>query len=415
MKRLTQEDYIEACRIKHNDIYDYSLVEYKNISSKIEIICSLHGMFEQSAKNHKEGQGCPICVGRLQKIEDYIRKCEVIHNYKYSYELINTEYIKNYDYIQIINKEDNLVYIQSVEKHKMGNSPIKITKISLINKLEKIYGAKYNYIIKKDYITSASIIKIINNYSGDETYYPIDNLLRGKNPNKVTLNYFIKKCSEIHNNKYDYSLVNFNKIMDKVDIICPEHGIFNQCVSNHLNMKDGCPKCGGQSKYIKEEIIDKFIKIHFDKYDYSLINEVSCKNKLDIICSEHGIFKQTVSKHLSGQGCRYCNSKSIGEEYIKLYLDKEKISYIRQKGFDECRYINKLSFDFYLPELNTLIEFDGIQHYKPIKHFGGNKEYNDVVKRDECKNKWCLENKIKLIRISYLDKTKIDDILKNSL
>ena len=65
--------------------------------------------------------------------------------------------------------------------------------------------------------------------------------------------------------------------------------------------------------------------------------------------------------------------------------------------------------------MDILIEFDGIQHFKPVKFFGGEKEYNDVIERDICKNKWCVKNNKKLIRISYLDKTKIDDILKNSL
>ena len=103
------------------------------------------------------------------------------------------------------------------------------------------------------------------------------------------------------------------------------------------------------------------------------------------------------------------------EEYIKEYLDRENILYERQKGFDNCRYINRLNFDFYLPELDILIEFDGIQHFKPVKYFGGEKEHIDVINRDRCKNEWCVKNNKKLIRISYLDKTNIDDILKNSL
>jgi hypothetical protein len=59
MKRLTQEEFLESCIKIHSDKYNYSLVEYKNISKKVSIICKEHGIFIQNAKNHKDGQGCP--------------------------------------------------------------------------------------------------------------------------------------------------------------------------------------------------------------------------------------------------------------------------------------------------------------------------------------------------------------------
>ena len=92
-----------------------------------------------------------------------------------------------------------------------------------------------------------------------------------------------------------------------------------------------------------------------------------------------------------------------------------EIKYIRQHGFDSCKYINKLNFDFYIPEFNTCIEFDGIQHYKPVKEFGGLKEFENIKKRDECKNKWCVENNIKLIRIKHSEINMIGEILNTNL
>lgn len=72
MKRLTEEDYIEDCERVHNNKYDYTLVNYENTRSKIKIICKQHGVFEQLAKNHKDGQGCPSCCGRNQILSEYI-------------------------------------------------------------------------------------------------------------------------------------------------------------------------------------------------------------------------------------------------------------------------------------------------------------------------------------------------------
>jgi very-short-patch-repair endonuclease len=127
------------------------------------------------------------------------------------------------------------------------------------------------------------------------------------------------------------------------------------------------------------------------------------------------LFEQNIHKHLNGQGCSLCDNNSKGEQYIKMYLEELNIKYIRQHGFDTCRYINKLNFDFYLPDHNTCIEFDGIQHFKPIKYFGGEKEYKATKERDKSKNDWCFENKVNLIRIKYNEMNKIYEILKNKL
>lgn len=137
--------------------------------------------------------------------------------------------------------------------------------------------------------------------------------------------------------------------------------------------------------------------------------------KVNIVCKNHGIFSQNIHKHLKGQGCPECKQNSKGEEYIKTYLEKREIKYIRQKSFDDCKYINRLSFDFYLPDLNTCLEFDGLQHFEPVKEFGGEKEFNLILKRDKCKNKWCIENKVNLIRIRYDEFDKISEILDKKL
>lgn len=98
-----------------------------------------------------------------------------------------------------------------------------------------------------------------------------------------------------------------------------------------------------------------------------------------------------------------------------MWLDELSIKYIRQHSFDTCRYVNRLSFDFYLPEYNICIEFDGEQHYKPVEIFGGIEEFKNTKIRDEIKNKWCLENNIYLIRIKYNQVNKIKYILEEKL
>ena len=65
--------------------------------------------------------------------------------------------------------------------------------------------------------------------------------------------------------------------------------------------------------------------------------------------------------------------------------------------------------------MNTCLEFDGIQHFKPVKEFGGEKKFDLILKRDECKNKWCIDNKVNLIRIRYDEFDKISKILDEEL
>lgn len=415
MRKLTNDEFIKICIEKHGDRYDYSLVEYKNMRSKISIICKNHDIFVQNSRNHKNGQGCPRCYGnRNLTKEEFINLCK--NKSEYDYSLIDDEIIKIKGLIKVIDKSTGLIYQQFASHHLEGLKPTKIESNSLINKLSVIHDNKFDYIIEKETYYSTDKIKIVNKITNDIFEYRVDRHLKGMSPNKVTLNLFIYKSKERHNNKYDYSLIKeVNGNSDKVDIICKDHGIFNQSVSNHMNSGHGCPICIGKGKWNNKVLISEFNKVHFNLYDYSKINFEGVVRKVDIICKEHGIFTQNIHKHLKGQGCPECKQNSKGEEYIKNYLERNKIKYIRQKSFDDCKYINKLNFDFYLPDMNTCLEFDGLQHFEPVKEFGGEKEFYLILKRDECKNKWCIENRVSLIRIRYDEFDKISEILDEKL
>lgn len=413
MRKLTQEEFISKCKEKHGDKYDYSKVSYVNTRTKVKIICEEHGEFYQLPKSHYNGQGCPSCYGDIN-----ITKHEFIKKYgrkEYDYSLIE-EPLRIKSSISIINKKTKLVYIQLADHHKRNIKPTKIESNSLVKKLSEIHNNTFEYVIEKETYYSTDKIKIINRKTKDEFYYRVDRHLLGMKPNKVTLNYFLIKAKEVHGDKYDYSLIKSIKSnSDKVEIICKEHGIFKQRVSNHINLSDGCPKCVGVGKWNTNLLIEEFKKVHNDKFDYSKIEFKNIDEKVQIICKEHGTFYQNIHKHLNGQGCRFCESNSKGEEYVKMWLDELNIKYIRQHSFDTCRYINRLSFDFYLPDYNICIEFDGEQHYKPVEIFGGIEGFKSTKIRDQIKNKWCVENNTDLIRIKYNQVNQIKYILKEKL
>lgn len=200
----------------------------------------------------------------------------------------------------------------------------------------------------------------------------------------------------VHGNKYDYTNFKYSGMYNKSEIICLYHGSFDQSVLNHISGK-GCPKCAKNYKKDKNEIIKKLNILHNNKYDYSETKFKRTKDMILIKCPKHGDFEQLLNNHLRGHGCSFCD-ESKGEVSIERYLIKNNIKYKRQKKFEKCRDKNKLPFDFYLPDYNICIEYDGKQHFNEVLNWN-NLEY--TKKHDLIKNNFCLNNNINLIRITY--------------
>lgn len=287
---MKTNDFIKKANKIHNNKYDYSLVDYKNNITKIEIICPIHNKFEQIPNSHLSGRGCSFC-GTIERVKK-----------------------------------------QSLTKKR-----------------------------------------------------------------------FIEKANIIHNNKYNYSLVEYKNNKIKVEIKCEKHGMFKIKPNCHLT-GGGCPRCVGRGKTTEDFILEANIK-HGNKFDYSLIKYSGTFNKVKIICKIHGEFEITANRHLNGGGCPYCSS-SIGENKIRDYLIENNIEFISQHRFKDCRDKNPLPFDFYLPNYNTCIEYQGEQHFKPVNYFGGLKNFETQKKRDLIKNNYCIANKINLLIINYNDNVK---------
>lgn len=229
---------------------------------------------------------------------------------------------------------------------------------------------------------------------------------------------FLLKSNKVHNNKYDYSKSIINNITKKTIIICPVHGEFKQSPINHIK-GHGCSKCGfkitGNShKYNLEYQITKSNKIHNNFYNYENIKIYNtCDDKIIVNCPVHGDFSTTFYLHnIRFQGCPKCK-RSKGELKIEEILIKYNIKYIPQYKFKDCKNIKPLPFDFYLPDHNMCIEFDGEQHYHPVKFLHVDQNRHNLIKiKDNIKTNYCIVNNIKLIRIPYYEKQKIEEILK---
>ncbi len=291
-----------------------------------------------------------------------------------------------------------------------------------INDSNKIYNNKYNYSLVK-YQNNKTLVDVICPLHGLFKVKPFNHLNGSECPScnkkqNMDKDSFINRSKEIHGNKYDYSLVEYKNNKTKIKIICKIHGIFLQRPNDHLNGQ-GCPDCKKITlKNIKTmsnyEFIDRAIKIHGDKYDYSLVDYNRTDNKVKIICKKHGIFEQRPHNHLNGQGCKKCKM-SNGEFVISEYLKNKNIKFKYQKTFKNCRSPKNrpLLFDFYLPEYNTIIEYDGEQHYIKTEIFGGDKSFENLQLYDEIKDNFCKETNIRIIRIPYyeLDTINLDIVI----
>lgn len=228
MKKSTKEIFIEKVMKLYNNLYDYSNVHYINNKTKVEIKCTkCKTIFFQSPNNHLNFHGCPFCAKinrtKLNTFDTkiFIKKANIKYNNKYNYE--------------------NSIYINSK------------TKIEIICNKHGVFSQK-----PSDHLSGRGCYKCG---------------LESKKRRK-TLFDFIKNANIIHNDYYDYSLVEYEKSNIKVKIVCKTHGIFHQTPNNHLNGA-GCPKCN-------ESKGEKAIRNFFEKNNINYIREKTfekCKNK----------------------------------------------------------------------------------------------------------------------------------------
>lgn len=298
----------------------------------------------------------------------------------------------------------------------MNKSTKRLNTKEFIKRAKKIHADNYEYTLVH-YENTRTKIKIICKPCNLVFEQKPNNHLNGQGcPNcygnkTSTTEQFIRKAEKIHNGIYDYTLCTYKNARAKIKIICKTHGIFEQSPNGHLSGL-GCPTCGGVKKLTKLEFITRAKNIHGNLYNYDKFEYINNKTKSDILCLEHGIFKQTPDAHINRfHGCPVCKI-SVGEKRIRNILIEKNISFVMEHSFEDCRNPKtnyKLRFDFYLPNLNTCIEYDGPQHYG--HKLNGKLQYNDtdIHFRDNVKNKYCETNNIKLIRIPYWELQSIQD------
>ena len=230
-----------------------------------------------------------------------------------------------------------------------------------------------------------------------------------------------------------------------ISINNPDIELIGDYINSQFLTKHKCKICGNIWDVFPENIIkghgcrkcaDKQLSINMTKtheeFMLDFINKNSSSNSIEIVSKYTGAKNSIKCKCLlcnnewsalpdnllsKDSGCSICSVKSKGEKIICDLLNQYNISFIPQMTFSNLRGHNNglLSYDFYLPEYNKLIEFQGKQHEEPVEYFGGSDKYKIQKEHDLLKNKYAQENNIDLIEIWYYDMNNIDKILKEKL
>lgn len=214
----------------------------------------------------------------------------------------------------------------------------------------------------------------------------------------------------------------------KLKIQCDKGHIYEVSYLHYKYSGSRCPHCNKELKIqtLKKSSEERkndyeYIKSEMEKDGNILLSKeyISNKKPLSIQCPNGHVYNASWGSFLQGSRCPHCVS-SKGEKEIENILNKFNIEYISQYRFKDCKDKIELPFDFYIPNLNVAIEYDGEQHYKPVDFANKGAEWatNNMLetqRRDNIKTQYCLDNNIKLIRIPYWEFNNIENILKDSL
>ena len=409
--RMEVDDFKERARRVHGDKYDYSSVVYTSLKDRVEIGCPVHGVFLQQADSHLRGSGCPFCYGNVRATKDsFIGKSRKVHGDKYDYSLV--EYKNSTTKVLIICPNHGVFTQKPQDHLAGYGCPLcggsqKLTTDEFIQRAIAVHGNTYDYSLV-EYKNGQTKVKILCPNHGEFLQTPYLHALGSGCPKckgryKPSTEEFIDMARMVHGDKYDYSKVDYISIDRKVTIVCPIHGEFRQTPKDHIYNKRGCVKC---SQPLRDLTTERFIKlakdVHGNKYDYSQSVVSGSLEPVVIVCPNHGAFSQKPVVHIwHKSGCPSCLSSHLEGEIRQLLLSSG-IEFEEQKEFEWLSYKRQMKLDFFLPRHNIAIECQGYQHFKSVSVFGGEDGYTVTKRRDELKRQLCEANGVKLFYYSNL-------------
>lgn len=269
-KRWSTKRFVREATEKFGDLYDYSLVVYKNKNTMLDIKCPIHGITKQRASVHLGSKvGCPHCNGN-GKLDNnrFADKANEVHDFEYDYSLVDYQGANSLVTIGCISHG---FFEQLAGRHLSGQKCLKCRQEKQVTDRESLRVKA-----EQDFLARAEVT---------------------------------------HKGFYCYKSVEYKNSGDKVVIKCPSHGYFSQSPNSHLNQR-GCNACAIEYKVEarrKKEasvFVSKAVAKHGSRYNYDAVEYIRSKDRVEIGCPQHNTFLQTVADHLAGCGCPDCGRET---------------------------------------------------------------------------------------------------------
>ena len=351
-KLLKHENRLkEYVKDKYGDQFDVSKIKFKRSVERVILICKDHGEFSITPNNIRISKylciKCAYIAGAKNKTrttEQFKVEAKIIHGDRYIYDLVDYKHIEIP--VDIICKIHG-PFKQTPHSHLKGNNCFKCSREVAIEKT------------------------------------------------KLTPEIYFERANLKHNYKFDYTNSIYLGTVYPITYICPKHGEVTQNASGHLAY--GCERCGHDVKVVPfEEFVERALVKHKGLYTYLKEGYTNISSKIKCVCKIHGIFEQVGDDHLKGTGCPICSS-SKNEQRIYDLLTRHNFNFIKEFKFKD----SKLRYDFYLIDLNLLIEYDGPQHFLAVPMWGDVEGLAKRRKNDFIKNEMAKQANIPLKRFDY--------------
>lgn len=363
MRKLTNQQFLEKLYEVHGDEY-LPLDEYVSATSKIRVLHLKCGRIFSTTPDKLYQGGCRICGYEIMKQKQRKTNQEFVKEVK---NLVGDEYT-------------------FLDKYVNNTTPLRVQH----NQCGHIYR-----VTPRDFLSGRRCPKERNERIGRSQ--------------TKTHDHFLSRLGNILGDRYEL-LGKYVNGRTKIALRCKKCGLIFKSLPGHILEGKGCPVCW------KEENGKKLSKSHeaflaqvtpILGTDYEVIGNYEKQTvKIEVLHKKCGrIFKAVPDSLLRGTGCPYCK-ESHGEKEISKWLLEHNIQFKPQYKFDDCVFKEKLRFDFAIFEnekVSKLIEYQGIQHFKPVKAFGGESAFLIQQKKDAIKKEYAKKHQIELVEISYKD------------
>lgn len=419
--RRTHDEFINLLYQKNPNIIVLS--EYKNCKTKVKCKCLIDNYeWESTPDNLLRTKGCPKCAGNIKRThEEFINEIAILHP---NIEILE-KYINMATLIKCKYKNDDLIFYSTpnnLYKKNIFNKEQRFSRtLSRDEFINKVHNVNPNIIILGEYKNNYTKIKCKCLIDGCEWTVKPYFLLNGEsicpvcNGRRLTPELFKERFYNIHKNIELLSDYISSNVKIKCKCLIDNH---IWCVNpSSLLLGKGCSKCRDRNKTKTNE---QFLEELSEANQYVIPLEVYEKidKKIKFQCKICGNIWETTPSHvLRGSGCPECKL-SKGEKKINKYFNELNIMYISQFKFDDLVGVsgNKLSYDFYLPIHNLLIEYQGQFHDGSVpEEIQSKYDLKKQQEHDRRKREYAKQHNIELLEIWYWNFNKIEEILNQEL